>query len=500
MYKKILALLIVLISCLGVIANDSSFAITQESVENTLQDIELFIDQNFEKLKTPGLSVCIIIDGQPYFINRGVTTAKGTTKVTENTNFEICSLSKAFTGTAIRRLEIEGVLSMDDAVSVYIEGFHGKIQDQQYEITIADLLSHKSGISSSDLKYILDDSYNVTLRSTVNDLAGIQLSNIPGEVYEYTSVNYDVLGAVIEEISGMKYADYVHSYIFEELRMSNSFVATNKNIPEISEGHKITFFQPKVYKAPLFTGNTPAGYIISNTNDMSKWAISQFSLDDSVLSSAIKASHNPSKTSQSRRGYYYSSGWFNSNSNESILNHSGSNPGFGSYISINKSSKNALVVLGNSNSTNIVEFAERIESYLYGQPFSEVEKDAGGLDTTFSILTIIFMIIIIFELIYIMRIVKKVKSNSINKVYGRKAFYITLGYVLLTIPVLIGLYLLPKIAQNTSWYMLRIWTSSSVLVGIITIASCIVLSYCCIVGKLLIDRGIPLTNVVKVLI
>lgn len=457
MRKKIIAILLMI----SVLAMPCAAAYEKEGTEEQLLKIEKYIHTNFSKLKTPGLSVGVTIDGQSKYFNMGTISARSTEEITSNTNYEICSLSKSFTGTAIRLLEYEGKLSSKDNVSKYIDGFHGVYDDVKYEITIEQLLAHKSGISNSDLKLIKDDLFGKDLMNTVKGLSGIRLQNNPGEIFEYSSVNYDVLGAIIETITNKSYKEYMELEIFKPLEMVNTYVGHNQLDSDYAEGHKITFFEPVEYNSPVFTANAPAGYIESNVNDMMLWVNAQISKSDTALSHAIQNTHVPDTTTQPSGKYLYSNGWFKEISDEEVFNHGGNNPGYATFISMNLTRKVAIVVLANSNSVNVDQFASNIEDYLYGGTLKDVEQSAGGMDTIFSVIMIIALLLIMGEIIFAIKLLHgvcckkytwKFTTNSLKKVIPYAVFALLFTY---------GMYLIPQIIENTNWYMATIWMSST---------------------------------------
>ena len=159
--------------------------------------------------------------------------------------FRICSMSKAITSTAVMMLYEEGRFLLDDPVSKYIPEFKNPkvlvkpANGAPYtipatrEITIRHLLTHTSGLTytwNADLGQIYKDAhvadglspYDGTIGDSVKRLAGLPLLFNPGARFEY-SLGVDVLGYLVEVISGMPFDQFLRTRIFEPLGMHDTF-------------------------------------------------------------------------------------------------------------------------------------------------------------------------------------------------------------------------------------------------------------------------------------
>jgi len=178
--------------------------------------------------------------------------------------FRMASMTKALTAVAVLQLYERGLLFLDDKASKYIPEFanpHVLIDvfpDSSFsskpvsqEITIRQLLTHTSGIGYG----FQDERYNMivvknnisegfedddrTSLENIQRIAKLPLLHEPGEVYTY-SLSYDVLGVIIEIISGMRYDEYIRQYIFDPLGMDNSYFI----LPEKEQYRLVTAYQP----------------------------------------------------------------------------------------------------------------------------------------------------------------------------------------------------------------------------------------------------------------
>ena len=133
--------------------------------------------------------------------------------------FRIASVSKTFVATAIMQLVERGKLSLDDDVNKHL-GF--KIQHPKYPdtpITIKMLLCHRSSINDSQGRATFDPINP----DTNPDYAKCYCDYAPGEGYTYCNINYSLLGAVIENVSGERFDKYIRQHIMKPLGLQGSF-------------------------------------------------------------------------------------------------------------------------------------------------------------------------------------------------------------------------------------------------------------------------------------
>ena len=116
-------------------------------------------------------------------------------------------MTKAFTGLAIRKLINEGLVNEDGAVSDYIKGFEAYYDSEAVDITVRNLLEQKSGYTNNENDYP-SATETMTLYEWADSISGCELSFKPGTQYAYSNVNYNLLGLIIENVSGVSYREY----------------------------------------------------------------------------------------------------------------------------------------------------------------------------------------------------------------------------------------------------------------------------------------------------
>jgi cyclic peptide transporter len=432
------------------------------------------------KGKIPGLSIVIIKNGQVSFASFGFEDLKTRKMVSAKTLFEIGSCSKAFTGLGLLNLEKEGKLKLDDSVSKYLPWFHVFYKKKKCQITIRQLLHHTSGIRWETMSDIPNDSSDKALENTVRKIVGIELKNTPGKEFEYATINYDIIGLIIEKISGKPYEEYMLQSILIPLGMNNSTLRITKSGLPFATGYKIGFFEPREYHAPVFRGNTPAGYIVSNAEDMALWLKLQMGLIKSDFDSLIIKSHLRDESVAPARGNLssYAIGWFISLNGDNKIFHDGLNPNFTTYVAFDKKTNTGIVVLANSNSN----YTNVIGNYLFESLNRKIFKleynPDTGFDTPFSVLLIIlgvFLLGIICYISYLIFIILK-GNRKYSKLTLKKISQLGLIF-LLFIPISYAIYLFPKALIGFSWETMLVWAPISFKWFVISLLALIVFGY-----------------------
>ena len=179
----------------------------------------------------------------------GMANSQEGRKMKRDDIFRIASQSKAITATAVMMLWEEGKISLDDPISKYIPEFRNQqvLKTFQYsdttwtgepvksEIKIRNLLSHTSGIGygiiDGDERFRmiykkagvtdLFTTEKITIAESVKKLARLPLHHNPGEKFTY-SEGLDVMGYLIEVVSGMPFDEFLKSHIFDPLGMNDT--------------------------------------------------------------------------------------------------------------------------------------------------------------------------------------------------------------------------------------------------------------------------------------
>ena len=227
-----------------------------------------------EGRSTPGIAVLILQNGRPVYSHSvGVREVGSAAPIGENDMFRLASMTKAVTSVAAMILVEQGKISLDDPVSRFLPEF-AKLQvrgPDGTEVpasrppTIRELLTHTAGFSYNFMNNPrLVDAYRearvtdgldepeVTTAEAMRRLANVPLGYQPGTGWEY-SLATDVLGAVIEKVTGASLEAFVTERIAKPLRIQ-SFVF---NVPETSRSHFVQVTRPAQVTGALGTGYVP---------------------------------------------------------------------------------------------------------------------------------------------------------------------------------------------------------------------------------------------------
>ena len=246
--------------------------------EYPVERAEDYVRRVCEMGNVPGMSVAVLDQGQEYYINVGYADKEEKNDMTSEIRCELGSTTKAFTALGVLMLEQDGKLDRTDSVQKYLPWFLPTYAGKEADITIEHLLCHTSGIPAwtiSGLPIGTAGDGNL-LENTVKGIQSVKLDSAPGSAHNYATINYDVLALIIEKTSGMTYEEYIEKNVLKPLGMSHSYFRVDDIKPEQSaQGYRYAFMGARKYDAPTFYGNTAAGYLVSNTEDLAIWMKAQ---------------------------------------------------------------------------------------------------------------------------------------------------------------------------------------------------------------------------------
>ncbi|MCB0123898.1 MAG: beta-lactamase family protein, partial [Caldilineaceae bacterium] len=198
--------------------------------------------------------------------------------VTPQTPFVLGSTSKSFTALAVMQLVEAGKIDLDAPVTKYLPWFRTRDAAASTQITVRNLLYQTSGLPTYAGRqgFTDNDQRSLALENGVRALASVQLSQPAGQGYEYANENYDILGLIVQTVSGQSYEEYVRSAIFAPLQMSHSAAAlSDPAAAELATGYRNWFFWPVAFAAPYSRRTTPSGFLISSAEDMTHYVSAQ---------------------------------------------------------------------------------------------------------------------------------------------------------------------------------------------------------------------------------
>ena len=357
--------------------------------------------------------------------------------------YQIGSMTKSFTGLAVQKLISEGVLSADDKVSELLPGFKAYYDSEEAEITVYDLLKQRSGFTNSENDYP-SATEDMSLQDWAEFISGKELKSKPGTEYAYSNVNYNLLGVIIENVTGISYREYMEENILVPYGLDSTYAGVPGDSERIVEGSRLGFRNVFEYKVPVREGSIPAGYFYSDAEDIGIWLKAWIENTDADMDAVIGELKNV--------GDCYA-GW--ERFEDDVIGHSGGTPNYSSRMVFSRSRGIGVCVLTNLN------VAATTDS-LCNSVFAEV----SGMRSEGLICDVWTVFDIIFTSVSVLGALVLVVALCIKK----KGMLIFLGSLFLIAEVLI-LILFPLIFGAGIKDIALIWAPWSFLAGILIMAA-----------------------------
>ncbi len=254
--------------------------------DSVLQLITRYLDRESENgfdgvvlVKTPG--------NAPMIKSFGYSNQEQLLPNTSETVFDIGSITKQFTGAAILKLEMQGKFSVNDSIGKYLP----LLAPDKKMITFHQLLTHTSGLPTdigSDTEVITRDVLTTRINET-------PLLTPPGSVYHYSHAGYNLLGILIEEISGTDYENFLKENLFKPAKMKyTGYRSPDWNAVSIAHGYRFC----NDWGSPMDAGwledgpswnRRASGGMLSTVNDLYAWH--EALLGDEILDQKAKSKY-----------------------------------------------------------------------------------------------------------------------------------------------------------------------------------------------------------------
>lgn len=221
----------------------------------------------------PGLAIAVVKNDSLVFAKGyGVIEMGKAAVVNEHTRFAIGSTTKAMTSAALAMLVDEGKLHWDEKVIDILPEFRLYDSYATRELTVRDLLTHRSGLGSTDLMWALPGN-EYSQAEMIRRLRYVQPSHSFRSEWDYQNVVYAMGGYIVERVSGMPWATFVQTRIFDPLGMNESIplVAQLGGKPNVAIPHAELRDTVRVVPMRNTDNIAPAGSVWSSVSDMSKW-------------------------------------------------------------------------------------------------------------------------------------------------------------------------------------------------------------------------------------
>ena len=308
-YRIFLALICLALMVVLTIGNAKASPMLQG--ETDFAAIDAYVTEQMNNLGIPGMALGIVQDGQIVHLQGfGVADSSGRA-VTPQTPFYIGSVTKSFTALAVLQLVEAGKVDLDAPVQTYLPWFELADQEASAKIKVRNLLNHTTGISRIDGER--DWTSQKGLEETVRGLDTIQLTQPVGRTFQYSNLNYNIAGLIVEKVSGQSYGDYVVQHIFDPLDMRHSYASRAPALADgLSEGHHYMFGHAFVSEGPIPPAHLPSGFLIASVEDMAHYTIAQLNdgrYGDTAILSAQGIAELHAPAIPAGEDAHYAMGW-----------------------------------------------------------------------------------------------------------------------------------------------------------------------------------------------
>lgn len=314
-------------------AAEHPVALTATQVER----IDRYVEAEMYRQQIPGLTLGIYRHGRAMMLKGyGFANIEHGVPTTPDTLMQSGSIGKTFTATLVMMLVERGKVRLDDSIRAHLTG----LPEQWQAITVANLLSHTSGLTDFDTPDMtraggpFDIRRDFTEDELVERIARMPLEFQPGTRWAYRNANYVLLGALIRQLIGASYREMLKREVFEKLGMTASRPISDREIvPHRAAGYERrngTLYNQE-WVSPTFNA-TADGTLYLTVRDMERWdrALCAASI---LKPSTLEQMWTPFAVAGTVPLEGYGLGWFVRRAGgEIVVEHDGAWQGFTSYF------------------------------------------------------------------------------------------------------------------------------------------------------------------------
>jgi CubicO group peptidase (beta-lactamase class C family) len=250
-------------------------------------DLDAVVERTRKTFDVPGIAVAVVKDGRVVYAKGfGVRRVGDPAPVGPDTLFGIASNTKAFTTAAIAMLAEEGKLAWDDRVVDRLPGFRLYDPYVSQELTIRDLVTHRSGLGLGSGDLLVFPTTNYTRDEIVHRIRFLKPASSFRSKYAYDNLLYLVAGEIVQRVTGKTWDEFVTERIFEPVGMTRSSTTAKALFAggDVATPHSRVDGEVRPIVPDNIDNAAPAASINSSVADLAKWMIVQ--LDAGVLRDA----------------------------------------------------------------------------------------------------------------------------------------------------------------------------------------------------------------------
>ncbi len=363
---KLKVFLLFVLSCI-LFLNGSGYTQTPKGnpYSAKIQKFEEYVKSDLKKGNIAGLSAAFSFQGYEWSNGYGYADLENKLPATAKSSYRMASVSKPMTAVGILVLVQQGKINLDSEVQEYVSYYPKK----RWPISIRHLLGHLGGISHyRDYEKECGTTKKMTTREGVAIFKEWDLLHKPGSKFQYTSYGYNLLGAVIEEVSGQSYEKFMQEQVWQKIGMENTGIDYLYDlIPGRVRGYrkvgnKIQNTRPVSTSLKVGDGGTRSTVI-----DMVRFA--QGLNQGKLLSQAYLDKMWTSMITTEKKQTGYGMGWSTGNfKGRFTVSHGGGQEGTRTYLLHFPSHKLTVAIASNLESTNPRYFAQLLAGAILDEP------------------------------------------------------------------------------------------------------------------------------------
>lgn len=295
-------------------------------------EIDRFVAERMAAHLIPGLALVVIRDGK-------VVHRRGFGELRTDQPIIIGSLSKSITATAVMTLVDAGRIELDAPMQRYLPALKFDDPDMQ-SVTVRHLLNQTSGLPSDAPRASGRDA---TLAAHAEALQTARLVARPGERHLYSSPNYQLLGRIVEVVSGQSFAGYVQANILDPLQMTSSSMTGAQHAVA---GHNIWWGMPGPSTYRWEPGRLPTASVVASADNLARFMLSQLGEGPRILSpESLAVMHRGAGKTEY---FSYAMGWrAGTTAGVPSLWHGGALPSYRGAMVMLPQSRSGVIVLTN---------------------------------------------------------------------------------------------------------------------------------------------------------
>jgi len=331
-----------------------SFGIAQLSKEQ-LQKIDSLVSI-WNIPNSPGGIVGIIKNGEVLYVKSfGLASLEYDIPISENTVFNIGSVSKQITALGIIKLQLDGKLSIDDDIRKYIP----ELPDFGHKLTIRNLLHHTSGLR--DIHGLLSlAGWRINDPKSNDDLFRLlkkqqELNFNPGDDFLYSNTNYILMGRIIEVVTGEKLIDWMKKNVFIPLEMPNTYIGDMAT--QVVKGNATSYLKlndNNYTRAIEYWNYTGSGNVYTNIGEILKW-LNNFTNPKNEWKSAFEMLQTTDKLNNGKTNKYAFGVEIDTINGIKRISHGGGVGGFRSFVYAFPKEHLSIAVLTNYSSSEPIQ-------------------------------------------------------------------------------------------------------------------------------------------------